>query len=270
MVFKLRERIFHAPREFSAKVFSSYQEAAIACGGFGYEQDELLDGIFQKTVLWKDALHSRGCPPLSDSATQSLAGLFLAIRRSQAGTIRVLDFGGACGAHYFLMNAVLGGVANLNWCVVETPGMVAKARALETDTLRFFEDIPSAQKALGIVDLLHSSGTLQYVPDPEGVLSEMLGVKASVVLLNRLALSGGAKSIFASQESLLSANGPGALPSRVTDRVCRYPVIYYPKTALEKAIQEEYITHCCFSGPTMDTIGGQSIFSRGYLAGRRT
>jgi putative methyltransferase (TIGR04325 family) len=86
------------------------------------------------------------------------------------GVSTVLDFGGAFGVHY--KEACLHS-KNLRWAVLETPAMVRKASEIETDQLRFFSSISDAASWLESIDLMHSSGALQYVPDPERTLGEL-------------------------------------------------------------------------------------------------
>ena len=89
----------------------------------GYDQPELVDVIFKKTLAY-EAEHD--WPEMADVSS-------------------VLDFGWGCGLHYKLAYRQSPGV---RWAVVESPAMLKKAIELSTDNLRFFSDIPSAAKAL--------------------------------------------------------------------------------------------------------------------------
>lgn len=73
-------------------------------------------------------------------------------------------------------------------------------------------DIGAAVSLLGGVDLLFSSGTLQYVPDPTSCLSSLLSVGATNLFIGRMALSS-AGAFAQVQTSRLSDNGPGLMPS---------------------------------------------------------
>src|SRR5436190_21397150 len=81
----------------------------------GYEHDQLVETIFQKTKAYKP----EGGWPL------------------MAGASAVLDFGGGCGLHYKLAQLQS---PNVRWAVVETPAMVRRASELVTDRLRFFSN----------------------------------------------------------------------------------------------------------------------------------
>jgi putative methyltransferase (TIGR04325 family) len=146
----------------------------------GYQNSELVDVVFRKTVAYQPT------EPWPDIA----------------GAKTVLDFGGACGRHY--KDAM---DPEIRWAVVETPAMVARAKALETDRLKFFTDIDSASSWLGSIDVMHSNGALQFAPDPISVVRKLCSLNASRMLWYRLFLGTGKET----QVSMLGDNGPGRL-----------------------------------------------------------
>jgi putative methyltransferase (TIGR04325 family) len=250
-------------------VYSSYHEAEIACGDLGYEQEELVDVVFQKTMIFREQLFTQGELILTEAYAQSMIGLLYTLNFRKIQAVNVLDFGGACGAHYFFMRAALGKETRLNWHVVETPAMAGKAKIFETDELRFFYDITTARKAFPAdVDYFHSSGTIQYTPNPENTLKEIFASQAKYIMLNRLALSSGKKEIITIQESMLSENGSGPLPVGVQDKLCRYPVVYYPKQKLEELLREKYSIILRFGELTADIIKDQKIITAACFAER--
>jgi hypothetical protein len=101
----------------------------------GYENDELVETIFRKTVAYEPA----GDVPLIEGAKT------------------VLDFGGGAGLHYKI---ACRHSPDIRWAVVETPAMVHRARELSTDRLMFFSDIGMAADWLGNVELMHSNAAI--------------------------------------------------------------------------------------------------------------
>lgn len=77
---------------------------------------------------------------------------------------RILDFGGSFGLHYFLARQHLP--RRYRWAVVETELIASLAAQIASDELKFFTSIEAARDWLGGIDVLHTSGTLQYTPDP--------------------------------------------------------------------------------------------------------
>lgn len=243
--------------ENAPKIFSTYAEAQDACSGAGYEDGELVQTVFEKTRLIKDQMMNRELP-LPDSAAQSLLAVLLSWRQGgRQKKTKVIDFGGACGAHYFQIRPFLPKDIQLDWVVVETPAMVEKAGSFETSELHFAASMREAQERLQDVDLLHSSGTLQYVPDPQMTLREFIACQPAAIFLNRLVLSASSGMIMV-QESRLSANGPGPLPQGIKDRLCRYPVTYYPKQLLEDLISQSHQIKLRFAD-TKTLIGDREI-----------
>jgi putative methyltransferase (TIGR04325 family) len=151
----------------------------------GYEHPELVETIFRKTLAYEP---TEPWPEME-------------------GVSSVLDFGGACGRHY--KEAKRHSPA-IRWAVVETPAMVSKARDLATYQLKFFTDVHSAAAWLGPVEVMHSNGALQYVPDPARSVAELCAVEAKRMLWRRILLGNGERK---TQISRLSDNGPGRIPS---------------------------------------------------------
>ena len=155
-----------------------------------YEEKYLIEVIFNKTKRLKENLKSE-IIPISETSAYSLLSVINPIIVSKGNKINVLDFGGACGEHYFHLRSLIDKDLKLNWVVVETPTMVKYAKELEseTDELSFFDNFADAINKLGYVDLLHTSGTLQCVDNPKKYLSEILNCNAKYLLFNRLGLN---------------------------------------------------------------------------------
>lgn len=162
----------------------------------GYEHDELVETVFRKTAAYA-----------AESAPLEIHG---------ART--VLDFGGGCGVHYKEARSDA-----VRWAVVETPAMARRASELQTDNLRFFTEIDAALAWLGPVDLMHSSGAVQYASDPIACVRQLCGIGAKILLWRRLWLNGASPE---QQKSRLLDNGPGRLPGALDKTVSytRYPM----------------------------------------------
>jgi hypothetical protein len=166
----------------------------------GYEQPELIEIIFRKTLAYE---------PKGDWPEMQ-------------GVSSVLDFGGGCGLHYKQAKS-----STARWAVVETPAMVERAKELATEKLQFFANISDAARWLGGVEKVHSNGSLQYAPDPERALEQLCAVRAKKMHWDRTALS---KNGFAreTQSSLLGDNGPGPSPP-IREKSVRYTMTRIPE-----------------------------------------
>ena len=189
-----------ASRPAAQQTYVTYEAALADCGGQGYEDSDLVEVVRHKTQAYR----ARGAQLVTPTNAHSLCALWASI---QAPDIHVLDFGGACGAHYFLARAVLPRSYRLHWTVVETPAMASAAAVFATEELTFCSSLPVGQS----FDLLHASGSLQCVRRPRECLAELLALRARYIFFSRLALTTAADDVIVVHESMLSAHGPGPM-----------------------------------------------------------
>lgn len=168
----------------------------------GYEQPELVEEIFQKTKAFEP---NHGWPEIAGAAT-------------------VLDFGGGCGQHYKVARCENSAI---KWAVVETLAMAGRASELATDRLRFFTSISMARDWLGVIDVMHSDGAIQYTPDPAKTLHQLCSVGANEMQWRRVFLSD-IDSKRERQLSLLGENGPAG---RFKGKAVRYTRTSIPETS---------------------------------------
>jgi putative methyltransferase (TIGR04325 family) len=217
----------------SHTAYPSFEAAMAECPGRGgYNDAEFADVMFKKTRALaagrvRDAVHDA-------NAVATLEALQLA----RATRTRVLDFGGNCGLHYFLAKQETGQA--FKWAVVEMPLIMTASAPLETEELRFFTDIDSALEWLdGKPALVHSSGAIQYTPEPEMFLSKLVEIEAACLAILRKAVALGPRRVTV-QTSRLRDNGPGELPPGVQDREVRYPLTFISRTSFRNIIGYRY------------------------------
>lgn len=254
----------HGPR----RRYASHAAALADCTQDAYENDELVRVIAEKTRRHRDALAAgAAAPPIDPTNAFGLAVLGRAALGRQH--VRVVDFGGACGAHYFVARRFMPPHLALQWTVVETPAMVAAARSLATDELSFSDDLDAASR-VAPVDLLWSSGTLQCVDAPRTWLDRLLAVGARDVLFGRIGLNDADTDVVTVHESMLSWNGIGPLPEGFTDRAVRYPFTFMSRSAFERAVAREHEVVATFADASgMFPVEGCPIVGFGLLAHRR-
>jgi len=221
-----------------AVTYPSYADALRACRGRGYEEAELVRVICEKTKAYRDEVARR--PVLSVSSTDAyslLAAAYCAERRPDAQpTLTIVDFGGACGAHYFTFRKLFARSLRLKWVVVETKAMCAAATELANDELTFRADLDETLAFAGTVDLFHTSGTIQFLEEPYRVLERIASSGAQHLLFNRLALGAGSEDVVTVHRSMLSWNGIGALPAGFQDREVRYPYTLLSRRRFEEKL----------------------------------
>ena len=250
------------------KRYDSYEAALAECSDRGYENRDIIEVVYRKTMRYRDNIES-GAHPVRPSSADAYS-LFSLLSSISNGKIKVLDFGGACGSHYFAARAFLPASCKLKWVVVETPAMAAMASALATQELSFSSDPGAAAASLQNVDLLLTSGALQFVSCPEKVLKQLVSIGATRILFSRLGLTEGTGDVITVHESWLSANGPGPMPEGIQDRKVRYPITFMRKSRFDQILRERYEPVVTFDDPSgVIAVGNEPIIGLGLLARTR-
>jgi putative methyltransferase (TIGR04325 family) len=225
-----------SPASATPVSFQTYDDALAACGGKGYGEEKLVHMIVEKNLAFRGSLKSARTIPMDSLRVMIGIGSM-----SPSMKLRVLDFGGAGGHHYSIVRTALDADREVQWNVVETVPMVRAAnKELAGGGLKFFESIERAASDLGQVDLVFTSGALQYTSNPLVSLSMLLEVKAKHLFITRTAFNNASRRIITLQASRLSDNGPGPLPAGFADQEIQYPVTFESKATAERLIRQRY------------------------------
>jgi putative methyltransferase (TIGR04325 family) len=203
------------------KEYESYDQAMQVCTAEAYHNIELCNMVADKTIIYKNKLEEKPYN-LNSPSVFLVSAINQYISTFSKKELIILDFGGACGAHFFEIKRFIPKDISLKWYVVETTQMVKSAidKALASDELNFVDSI---EKIDTEIDIIHSSGTLHYVPDPYEIINRLVNVKANWIFFNRMMFNRNNRDFITVQKTLLSSNGPGKLPNGYTDRVISYP-----------------------------------------------
>ena len=271
ILHKIKSKFSSRVSPSEEKSYQSYEEALEDCTKNGYEDDQLTDVILFKTINYAKTLENNYLK-LTPTTSFSLSALASIVSAKASKSLTVVDVGGACGAHYFEFRKACDPSLSIQWYVVETATMAKKAKnTLQSEELHFAD---SLDEVLGLInepiDLLHTSGTLQCVPDPHNFLNKILNSKANYILFNRLGLNRTDETdVITIHFSHLSSNGVGSgLPNGVEDRLLSYPFTFLSeKKFLSKVFENknyEILTSYndltgIFEVPLYEIVGG------GYL-----
>jgi putative methyltransferase (TIGR04325 family) len=199
------------------EVFPDFAAALAACGP-GYNNSDVADVIAYKAAIAVD--HRQFAP---EQAINSILAIGIAAAEIPDRPLTVLDFGGGCGFHYF--RTVPSIRTPLRWAIVETPTMAERANRLAQGRFEVFTDVGAAADALGRIDLVHASSSIQYVPDPLETLKTLIALHPRYFGLLRFP-AWGRPSLIGLQTSPLSLNGIGPMPPNIPDRMITYPVSF--------------------------------------------
>ena len=108
------------------KEYENYSQAMSDCTSDAYQNIELCNMIADKTIIHIETLKER---PFSLNPTNVflLSAINQYINIYSKKNLKILDFGGACGAHYFEIRRFIPNDVSLKWYVVETAQMVKSA-----------------------------------------------------------------------------------------------------------------------------------------------
>ena len=177
----------------------------------------------------------------------------------------IVDFGGACGAHYFETRRFFSSEIIFKWCVVETKEMVksAKQHNIENKELFFIDSLSEINFP---VDFIHSSGALQSVSNYSQYLSELMRLNAKYMLFNRMMFNENDCDIVTIQESRMSANGPGLMPEKYTDKSIFYPHTTIALKKFSEILHDKYKDEWVFEELSgVLKINNEKIIGRGLL-----
>jgi putative methyltransferase (TIGR04325 family) len=203
------------------KEYKNYSQAIKTCTSDAYLNVELCNMIADKTVIHARKLNEKPYI-LNPTNVFLLAAINQYIINFSKKDLTILDFGGACGFHYFEIKRFMPKDIFLKWYVVETEQMVKSAieRGLSNAELNFVSSIDDVKT---VIDFIHSSCALHYVPNPYELTNMLINRKASRIFFNRMMFNENDRDFVTVQKSFLSSNGPGKLPKGYIDRIQSYP-----------------------------------------------
>ena len=214
-------KVFKRSSFQESHTYANYEAALKDCSSNAYQNEELCNMIADKTVIYKQELLKE--PYVLNPASLILSSsLNYLITNHSLNEVSIADFGGASGAHYYDVRRLIPEAVKLKWIVVETEQMVKSAlsRELDSTELSFVNAIESLEDS---VDLVYSSSTLQYVPEPYKTLEKLLNLRPKWALFNRMVFNLGDSDVVTIQSSSMSDNGPGKMPQNYTDKKILYP-----------------------------------------------
>ncbi len=246
--------------------FASYDAALAYCAGIGYQHDKLIEAVCWSTEFLRDRLAAERPLRIEGMDFKYLTAMERAVRD---GELHVIDFGGACGGHYFRARAYFGDRVKLRWHVVETSAMVREGRKLESEELRFYESVELAREACPDADMMFTSGAIVYTPDPLAFTRRIVAANARFLYISRQGLLEDNRTVITIQQRKIS-KGVRPLPPGMEDSTLSYPVTWVPRAAFEAAISEGYQIELHITEEEEHfTLDGRTYRANGYLA-RRT
>jgi putative methyltransferase (TIGR04325 family) len=159
----------------------------------GYSTKDIFEQVLKatRTVVAGGARYERDSVLFDeqDFPFPVLAAL-LRVAATNAGQVKVLDFGGSLGSTYRQCRPFLDCLARIDWWVVEQPAIVAAGRSeFTTSELHFAEHTAEVPQVTPDTIILASS-VLQYIESPSSIIEEFGRLQARHLLIDLTPMSG--------------------------------------------------------------------------------
>jgi putative methyltransferase (TIGR04325 family) len=213
--------------------FATYESyAAALIDAEGYEDNTLVKVVVAKGKTFSETFALQKEVDLM--SLRIFVGIASALKNNK---LKVIDFGGAAGTHYYLAKSILSKDIVIDWRIIETTQMVkeAKAQGLENTELSFYDSIESASNDEEF-DLVFASSSVHYTPSPYDLLEKLTKINANKLVITRTPITDVSTVLL--QRSKLSANGVGEIPRKlgVKDKIISYPATMMSKEHVENIL----------------------------------
>lgn len=235
--YKINKRLIWL---FGDKKYKNYKDALNDCVSNGYENDLIINLAKEKAKVTRQTILNGVKPQISNLNIFPLLSLINDLSFKQKN-INVIDFGGGDGGYYLYIRELIRPEIGLNWQVVETSEMVKAMKGFTTDELSFCNNLDESVQKMGKIDVVHTSGTIQYTPNPYDFLEKMLNSHANYIIFNRNTFNSANTDLITIQRSLLSWHGSSDITGvSFTDCEIKYPLTNISIQKFETAIQKKY------------------------------
>lgn len=166
--------------------YESWSQASLRCEG--YDNDLIIRKTKEavEQVINGNANYERDSVLFYDNNLNKkyLAALFLANSIKKQREMRVLDFGAGLASQYLQHRSIIDHFDRLEYNIIEQNKFVSIGNDLFNGDkkLNFYE---SSQEINGTVDLLIFSSVLQYLPNYDKIIDEVLTLKPAVIFVDK-------------------------------------------------------------------------------------
>ena len=220
-------------RQSPIKIYDNYQ-AALA------DADSYEDPLLTELVAAKGKQFAETLQTTNELDYSHLRILLAVVGSPSSTTLRVLDFGGGSGTHYWVAKKILGNNVELDWRVVETPSMVKAVTRYElaNEELTFYSDVQEAVSD-ATFDAVYASSSVHYTPDPYATLEILCNIRSKRLIITRTPMAD--EDLILLQTSRMRDNGPGPVPEHLQNRI-KNATVAYPVSVLKLGKVYEVLT----------------------------
>ncbi len=198
----------------------------------GYLDPDLNGAVIEKNLAFKAKTE------LGHLDLMSLRGIngigFTGLKQ-----LRVMDFGGGAGSHYYTALRVFPKV-DLDWTIVENKSLVARLNQLDNLDFSVSESISQLISEKLSFDLAILSSSIQYTENPLDTLEEVIRLNPEFIYITRTALSDYDFGISLQQFSRLGENGPGTSNHKKVKKGIVHRMTAVNRNTFENVLRDRY------------------------------
>ena len=166
--------------------FSNWKEARSKCSG--YDSRVILEKVLSATQQVKrgEAIFERDSV-IFDQIEYSwpVTATLMWVAAKNSGSLNVMDFGGSLGSIYFQNKKFLNALEKVRWHVVEQEHYVSVGKEyIADDRISFYSSIDQSINE-NQPDVCLLSSVLQYLPNPQSILSILANYSVPLILIDR-------------------------------------------------------------------------------------
>jgi len=205
--------------------FASWNEASSNCTG--YDSNKILASVLDTTikVIKGEYIYERDSVGFKKKCYewQMCTALFSSLI-SNSGKLCIVDFGGSLGSRYFQHKDLLEPY-NIDWNIIEQKHYVEAANELiKIDSLSFYSSIDDFKKHKN-ADFVILSSVLQYLTDPQKVISQLIDLNPESFFIDRTYVTSKSNS-----DSIYTQN------CLINDLDCSYPFHLFAEKSIFKML----------------------------------
>jgi putative methyltransferase (TIGR04325 family) len=153
-----------------------------AAGSPSYQESVSIAHTLETIAAQRTRVERAPAVVLDSRVMQLLTAFHLAFDRQPGQPIRVLDFGGSAGIHFFSLAPFLARRWKVDWTICELPALAQAGARVYGDQIRFVGGID--QLGQERFDVALASGSLPYVPEPRTTCEALLD-RCDALIVNR-------------------------------------------------------------------------------------
>jgi putative methyltransferase (TIGR04325 family) len=173
--------------------YSSWAEALT--GSLSYDSDSIILKVFNASVAVRDgkATYERDGIAFFNEFQWDAIPYIEALASENKNHLKVLDFGGALGSHYYPIIKRLPGI-KFDWTIVEQKAFVDIGNKEFASANLQFESSLTKALSQGTYNLILLGCVLPYVSNPEEVLAEITRATPEAILIDKHPVIAGDKN----------------------------------------------------------------------------